>query len=242
MTKIPAPLKFALLCGISLIVEWRALAATFSLALNREEYTQILLVLPIVAALVFLDRQVVEFAPKPGLRWGSALCVVSLTVAALAKWQPGLQPDAQLALDMLALVIWWAGAFVLCFGNSVARTFLFPLGFLLWMVPLPAFALARIIAFLQQWSAFAAQVLFNAAGVPVSQDGFFLTIPGLTRGCERMQQYPLQLAAGGHDHGVGSGLFALFLAKSVGCGCGNPIVCSQEWLADFHHRHAGDKG
>lgn len=180
MSRVSAPLSFVLLCGVSLIVEWRALAATFSLALNREEYTQILLVLPIVAALVFLDRHVVEFSPKPGLWWGSVLCVVSLTVAALAKWQPGLQPDAQLALDMLALVIWWAGAFVVCFGNSVARTFLFPLGFLLWIVPLPAFLLARVITFLQQWSAFAAQVLFSAVGVPVSQDGFFLTIPGLT--------------------------------------------------------------
>jgi exosortase len=98
----------------------------------------------------------------------------------LAKWGPGFPPDTRLSLDVLALVIWWVGAFVLCFGNEVARVCLFPLGFLLWLVPIPDFMLAHIITFLQQWSAFAAQLLFTAAGVPVSQDGFFLTIPGLT--------------------------------------------------------------
>jgi exosortase len=80
----------------------------------------------------------------------------------------------------LALVVWCAGAFVLCFGTRLTRKFLFPLGFLLWMVPIPELLLASIITFLQQWSAFAAQLLFTAVGVPVSQDGFFLTIPGLT--------------------------------------------------------------
>jgi len=81
---------------------------------------------------------------------------------------------------MLALVVWVAGAFILCFGTRVARIFLFPLGFLLWLVPIPEFMFAHVITFLQQWSAFAAQLLFSAVGVPVSQDGFFLTIPGVT--------------------------------------------------------------
>jgi exosortase len=180
MTKFTAPLSFLLLCGISLLVEWRALAATFSLAGDREEYTHILLVLPIVAALTFLDRQLLLSSPKPGLWWGSGFCLASAAGAALAKWAGAFQPDTRLALAMLAVVGWWAGAFVLCFGPRVARTFLFPLGFLLWMVPIPSFLLARIITFLQQWSAYTAQLLFTAVGVPVSQDGFFLTIPGLT--------------------------------------------------------------
>ena len=180
MTRLPSPLSFVLLCGVAVLVEWPALAATFSLAVNREEYTQILLVLPIIAALIFLDRQVFKSPTTPGLGWGSAICLVAAIVAALAKWGPGFPSDTRLSLDMLALVIWWAGAFVLCFGNSLTRTLLFPLGFLLWLAPVPEFVLAHIITFLQQWSAFAAQFLFSAVGVPVSQDGFFLTIPGLT--------------------------------------------------------------
>ncbi len=180
MTKFTAPLSFFLLCGISLLAEWRALAATFSLAADREEYTHILLVLPIVAALTFLDRRLLLSSPQPEWWWGSAFGLASVTVAALAKWAGALQPDTRLALAMLAVVGWWMGAFILCFGPSLARAFLFPLGFLLWLVPIPSFLLAHIITFLQQWSAYTAQLLFTAVGVPVSQDGFFLTIPGLT--------------------------------------------------------------
>jgi exosortase len=180
MTRLPAPLSFVLLSGVSLIVEWRALASTFSLALSRDEYTHILLVLPIVAALIFLDRHLLKPSAKAGARWGLAFGLLSAAMAALSKWGPSFGPDTRLTLSMLAVVSWWAGAFVLCFGTLAARTFLFPLGFLLWMVPIPSFMLARIITFLQQWSAFTAELLFTVVGVPVSQDVFFLTIPGLT--------------------------------------------------------------
>jgi exosortase len=180
MNKLPAPMTFALLCGVSLIVEWGALATTFSLAFTRDEYTHILLVLPIVSALIFLDRPVFKLSPQPGLKWGSGFCTVAVVVAVLAKRGAEFLPDTRLALDMLALVAWWVGTFVLCFGTRVARSLLFPLVFLLWIVPIPQFMLARLITFLQQWSAFSAQLLFTAVGVPVSQDGFFLTIPGLT--------------------------------------------------------------
>jgi exosortase len=180
MTRLPAPLSFVLLWGVSLIVEWRALAATFSLALDHDEYTHILLVLPIVAALIFLDRHLLKPSAKAGVTWGFAFGLLAAAMAALSKWGPAFGPDTRLTLSMLAVVSWWAGAFVLCFGTLAARTFLFPLGFLLWMVPIPSFMLARIITFLQQWSAFTAELLFTVVGVPVSQDGFFLTIPGLT--------------------------------------------------------------
>ena len=56
----------------------------------------------------------------------------------------------------------------------------FPLCFLLWLVPLPEFALNHIVSFLQRGSAFAANLLFEIARVPVTQDGMRLTIPGLT--------------------------------------------------------------
>src|SRR5271166_4974042 len=86
----------------------------------------------------------------------------------------------QLFLGMLAVVIWWIGSFVCCFGTHIFRMYVFPLCFLLWLVPLPEFALDHIVSFLQQGSACAANLLFATAGVPVTQDGVQLTIPGLT--------------------------------------------------------------
>jgi len=85
----------------------------------------------------------------------------------------------RLSVEMIALMIFWIAAFVLCFGPRASRSLLFPLGFLFWMVPLPSFLLVRIIHALQQGSAFSAGLLFSAFNVPVSRQGIMLSIPGL---------------------------------------------------------------
>jgi len=81
---------------------------------------------------------------------------------------------------MLALVIWWIGAFVFCFGPHTFRRAIFPLFFLLWIVPLPQFLLDPIVRWLQQGSVTSAHLLLSAFGVPVAEEGTLLTIPGLT--------------------------------------------------------------
>jgi exosortase len=81
---------------------------------------------------------------------------------------------------MLSIVIWWIGAFILCFGIKISQSFQFPLLFLFGLIPIPVFALNEIIKLLQQGSALAARMLFAIAGVPVVQNGVMLTIPGLT--------------------------------------------------------------
>jgi exosortase len=80
---------------------------------------------------------------------------------------------------MFALVTWWIGSVVFCFGIRTFQAFLFPLCFLLWVIPIPDFALDATIHSLQQQSAFAARVLFLMAGVPVTQDGIMLVHPDL---------------------------------------------------------------
>jgi exosortase len=91
-----------------------------------------------------------------------------------------MTPDLRLSLEMLALVAWWIGSFILCFGTKASRALLFPLCFLFWMVPLPEFALTAVIKFLQDGSALISTLLFQAARVPVLQNGVHLFIPGLT--------------------------------------------------------------
>jgi hypothetical protein len=80
----------------------------------------------------------------------------------------------------LAVVTWWIGLFVCRFGTRMFRMFVFPLCFLLGLVPLPEFAVNHIESLLQQGSADAANRLFVIAGVPVTRDGLQLSIPGLT--------------------------------------------------------------
>ena len=116
----------------------------------------------------------------PGLGAGLILLCISFVIAGFARWRTDLLPDERLTANMLALVSWWVGSFVLCFGTRVSRALLFPLGFLLLVVPLPRFLVNGIVAWLQQASAFTAHYMFSIARVPVTQEGVLLDIPGLT--------------------------------------------------------------
>ncbi len=182
MSKSPSPqMNLSLLLGLSLLVGWRPLVDTFGLALRDDEYTHILLILPICAALIFLEWQSLRPLFAPDVRIGSVLLGMAVLVAGLGGMRSAsLTSDVQLSIEMFALVLSWIGAFDLCCGSHVSRSLLFPLCFLFWLVPLPLAAVNEIVSFLQQGSALAAHGLFDAVGVPVAQDGVMLTIPGLT--------------------------------------------------------------
>jgi exosortase len=181
ISKLPPFLVFWILVAISLAIWWGPLISTFALALHDEQYTHILLILPVSASLIFLDWKMPEPSSGSSVGIGSVLMVIVVLLTAIVRWREiALSADVQLSLNMLALVLWWIGAFVLCFGNSAFRRALFPLCFLFWMVPFPDFVLNPVIALLQQGSAAAARWLFALAGVPVAQNGVLLHIPGLT--------------------------------------------------------------
>ena len=185
-------LVFIVLMALSLAIWWAPLTSTFALALNEEQYTHILLILPLSATLIFLDskadwklnRKSDGKSSEPGIgastTLASAFLVAAVVVNAIVRRKLHLSWDVQLATTMLALVLWWIAAFVLCFGPRAFRRSLFPLCFLLWMVPLPEFVLNPIVGFLQQGSAASAHLLFAAVGIPVAQRGMLVHIPGLT--------------------------------------------------------------
>jgi len=121
-------------------------------------------------------------------------------LSGFANWRSdGLADDVQLSVGMLALVLWWIVSFVTCFGTQTSRTLLFPLVFLLWMVPIPSFALNKVVEFLQAESAVAARLMFSLIGVPVSQQGFVLSIPGVNievaRECSSIRSSVMLLVA-----------------------------------------------
>lgn len=189
--KLLALTAFFILSAISLVIWWVPLTSSFALALRDDQYTHILLILPMSAALIFLDWKSPN--PSSGLATslgsaslgsaslGSVLLVVAASVTFYVRSRVVALPfDERLSLNMLALVVWWIAAFILCFGTGAFRRELFPLCFLFGMAPLPGFVLNLIVTLLQQGSAAVAHFLFVVAGVPVEQAGLLLHIPGLT--------------------------------------------------------------
>jgi exosortase len=180
MTRMSPSGKFALLCAVSLVIGWHPLVSTFMLALRSDQYTHLLLIVPISASLIFSERSVLKPPFEPAVRFGSALLVIAILFGGASRWMTDLPSDTQLSLAMLGIVTWWIGSFAFCFGLRTARLFLFPLCFLFWLVPIPAPVLNKIVAIWQQGSAISASLLFSALGIPVTQDGILLSIPGLS--------------------------------------------------------------
>jgi exosortase len=170
---------FSALLAVTSLLFWRGpLAATLSLARHDEQYTHILLIVPIAIALVVLDWKSQDSIFRPSLGMGSLMLLAVLADIAAPKISQ--LPDVQLSVRMLAFVLWSISAFTLCFGARAFRQASFPLLFLLWTVPFPDFVVNAIVSGLQQSSALAAHAIFVLARVPVEQRGLLIHIPDLT--------------------------------------------------------------
>ena len=181
MRTLPRIFGFLSLCAIATAILWKPFVATLSLALHDDQYTHILLILPISAALIYSEWNSRKSRLQSSVLAGAILFTAGILMVLFTKWWMAyLSYDVRLADCMMALVILWIAAFVLCFGTAHAQSQLFPLCFLFWMVPIPSLALLKIVHWLQQGSAAAAWSLFTAAGVPVSREGVLVSIPGLT--------------------------------------------------------------
>jgi exosortase len=164
----------------SIVLWWRSLVSTLQLAASRDAYTYILLIVPVSLALIYVEcgPYATEMRSE---RWvGGILLAAALLLQFLTVWNPvHLSASDGLGLSMSALVVFWIGSVILCFGIQTFKSLLFPLCFLFLLIPLPDRALSWVTAFLQQQSAWSASILFRIIGVPVATDGTILSIPGL---------------------------------------------------------------
>ena len=174
---------FALLCALSVGLWYKTLVATFQLAMRADAYSQILLAIPLSAFLLAIEFRKRKAVAIPARLPGTGLLLLSLGLALLGLngTRSGFAAaDVRLAVEMSALVLWCIGAFVLCFGTGITRRCLFPLLFLLWLVPMPHAVVDAIVAILQRGTASLTHAMLVAVGIPVRQQGDLLSLPGLT--------------------------------------------------------------
>jgi exosortase len=170
---------FLTLCAISLPIWWKPCLSTIQLALKSAEYSHILIIIPISAALASFRRSKLRGSARFDPALGIPLLLLSFAVGLWSSWTSLKLPGGGLFVSMLTLVTWWMGAIVLCFGRRVFDLLLFPILFLFWVVPWPEFVLSRVVLALQQASASLTYFMFESVGVPVGRNGMILSIPGL---------------------------------------------------------------
>jgi exosortase len=169
---------FAVFVLASGLIFWKIWAALIEYSLQNESASHILLIPAIAFLLLFFERKRIfqesDFAIGPGL----ALVLVAVGLF----WVAGrISPTGNDRLSLQAMsVVWlWIGGFVSCYGLRVFRAAMFPLLFLLLMVPWPAVVLDRVIRWLQEGSTDVTFAIFKALGIPVFREGFVLTVPGV---------------------------------------------------------------
>ncbi|MGH9512828.1 MAG: exosortase/archaeosortase family protein [Terriglobales bacterium] len=177
---IPArDLLFFALVAAPVLVCWREILTVLLLAWHVDEYTHILLIVPVSVALIYLERGKLRrnagYAPIAGMLVGS----LSIAIMVGLKTHMLGSGEGSLTIAIFSLVLFWMAAIVGCFGMDVFRALMFPFLFLFLLVPPPMFVLDKAILFLQSASTVATYDVFKLTGLPVLKSGFILTFPTL---------------------------------------------------------------
>ncbi|HEX6563415.1 MAG TPA: exosortase/archaeosortase family protein [Chthoniobacterales bacterium] len=151
-------------------------------SLHNELYSYIPLIPLISLYLIWSNRRGLVLAYKPAPRFAVLSLLGSLAILSAFYWgvSTGWSPTTNdyLALMTLSCLLALLASFFVFLGRETLRTIAFPLGFLIFAVPLPGFLQTSIECFFQWTSALAAEVFFWMSATPVFRHGLVFDFPG----------------------------------------------------------------
>ncbi|MES2692290.1 MAG: exosortase/archaeosortase family protein, partial [Verrucomicrobiota bacterium] len=159
---------FPLALGALALVFSPTLYDLFRFALSSDLFSYILLI-PCIALYLAWDARCRPAAMGRPSR-GIALALITVGLVALLGSTLGrlggylTVAQDRLALETSGLLIALYGTLCWFYSRATLRPFAFPLGFLVFMIPLPVALIHGIETFMQHGSAAAARLLFEAAG------------------------------------------------------------------------------
>jgi exosortase len=155
-----------------------AVALAFSPALlamaqvwSQHEYTSHGFLVPVIAAWMFAAKRRALGPPRRDAR---GLAVIG-AAALLLVFGLGVGSPSWMGLAFVAAML---GLALRSYGPAGLRQLAFPLGFLLFMVPLPPAVLNPIIVRLQLWVSAAAVETLHVLGYSVLREGNVVLLPG----------------------------------------------------------------
>jgi exosortase len=157
-----------------------ALWALIDLATHNSTASHVILVPFVSVALICLDHQSIFLSVRSSRLGGGSVILVGAGLAFFANLlRMTGTPNAAMTVGVLALVVLWVGGFLLFYGRSASRAALFPLLFLVFMIPIPKALLDGATLLLKTGSTVGADVLFGLSGTPYHRQGFTFSLPTL---------------------------------------------------------------
>lgn len=157
--------------ALSSLLFLRPVIALVRLSLSQDDASHHLIIPFIAVAVSYLERQkVFKIISTDRMLAGTFSLLAGLLV--LVSFLLGNSAfGLQLSASILALILLWVSGFSFLFGRAALKAAHFPFLFLLLMVPIPTFALDRVIHVLQEGSAWITGVMFDLLGVPALREG-----------------------------------------------------------------------
>ena len=171
---------FLLFTAVALIMAYKPIRALYFS--DKSEYYSHIALIPLVSIyLVYIKRK--EIFDRVNYFFAGGIPVLLLGIALFAGgmiWGVTLDQNNYASLIAFSIVIFINGAFILLCGMQAYRSALFPLLFLIFIVPIPTALMDDIIHFLQIGSTELTNLLFLASGAPFVRDGFVFHLPNVS--------------------------------------------------------------
>lgn len=169
--------RLFLLIAASLAIAFGSARHLARFADYADDQSYILLVPALTAMLIYRDQdRIFSQSSRPSssssavgfFAVGGLLIAISYALPAAS--------EAQMAVVAIGLISWWVGSFIYCFGVNSAKAATFPLGMLLWIIPIPAISIDKITTFLQVGSTELVAILFRLTGTTFLREGFVFNL------------------------------------------------------------------
>jgi exosortase len=147
-----------------------------------QDYHSLIPFIPLISVyLIYLKIKDIRAKMQYSFVPGSAVIIFGIVLYAMGLgFGKNLnQNDYATVITFSSLVLLW-GAFIFVYGIRAFTAALFPLLFLVFMIPVPAFIMEKVIVFLQIGSTEFADFLFWVSQAPYYREGFVFHLPSMS--------------------------------------------------------------
>jgi exosortase len=180
MTLKTKMIAFAAIVFFSVLLNLALFKQLLQFSLQNDFSSHIALIPLVSAMLIFYRRSNIFSHTRLSMLSGGIILAVGVVLLAWPHWENiGLGASAALSVKTFAIIIFWIGAFLFLYGGESFRKAIFPLLFLLFMIPIPEVLLDAIIPVLQRGSAEMTALLFKITGTPHYRSDLIFVLPGI---------------------------------------------------------------
>ena len=149
---------------------------------ERSDYYSHILLIPLVSGFFFYTGRKKIFSNlKYSYSTGIPLLIIGVLLYVFG-WFNGqyLNQNDYTSLVTFSVILFWIGAFVLLYGTNAFREAIFPLLFLIFMIPIPSVLMEKSISALLVGSTVSTDILFRLSGIPFLKEGSVFHLPGMS--------------------------------------------------------------